>query len=71
MLFSKITEEFRVKGWVRIPGAFSKDAANIIEDKIWYELKSLYDFQRKDSSTWKVDIPLKLQRLKILNSINQ
>ncbi len=56
-------EHFRMHGWMRVHQAFSADDAARMRDVVWAGLAELA-IQRDAPSTWTVERPVGLQRLK-------
>jgi hypothetical protein len=56
-------EHFRVHGWMRVHQAFDRAAAAIMRDVVWDGLAKV-GFQRHSPSTWCIERPGKLQKLK-------
>jgi len=55
---------FERDGFLRVSGAFSREAARAMEDRIWTALQRKFDVCREDPATWKLPLGLGLQRLK-------
>jgi hypothetical protein len=64
MLTPEQKENFKEKGFVRIPGAFSKTSASAMEDQVWDELKRLNGIDRQNRETWSIIQATKLQEIK-------
>jgi hypothetical protein len=56
--------ELEEKGFVRIPGAFSREQAAAMEERVWEWLERKYALVRTDPATWTVSTPTGLQGLK-------
>lgn len=56
-------QHFWTHGWVRLERAVSLDAAAAMRDVVWRELAD-FGIDRDDASTWTVERPAHLQRLK-------
>ena len=56
-------EHFRVHGWMRVPQAFSADEAARMRDVVWAGLADA-GIRRDAPSTWTIERPVKLQKLK-------
>jgi len=54
---------FRERGWMRVRGAFGRDAAAAMRDVVWNTL-ARSGIERHDRSTWTIERPQKLQKLK-------
>jgi hypothetical protein len=64
MLTASQRAEFEAKGFVRIPAAFSREAAAAMEARVWEWLERRYALSRADPATWSVSAPTGLQGLK-------
>jgi hypothetical protein len=64
MLTADQRAEFDEKGFVRIPGAFSRDQAAAMEARVWAWLERRYAISRTDPASWNVSAPTGLQGLK-------
>lgn len=64
MLTADQRAEFEEKGFVRIPGAFSREQAAAMEARVWAWLERKYSVSRTDPATWTVSAPTGLQGLK-------
>jgi hypothetical protein len=58
-----VREHFATHGWVRIPGAFSPEAAAAMREVVWCALEER-GIVRNDPSTWRQERPDHLQHLK-------
>ena len=58
-----LIEHFQEYGWVRVPQAFSAGAAAAMRDAVWHVLAN-GGIHRDDASTWTLERPTGLQRLK-------
>ena len=56
--------EFAERGFVRIEGAFTADAATVMVDRLWASLEKRFDVSRTDPATWKLPPGLGLQGLR-------
>src|SRR3569833_2102527 len=56
-------EHFHEHGWMRLPGAFGREAAAAMGDVVWAALAET-GVRRDRPSTWTVDRPARLQGLK-------
>ena len=56
-------EHFRVHGWMRVRQAFGADEAARMRDVVWAGLSDV-GVRRDDPSTWTIERPVKLQKLK-------
>lgn len=59
----RLVLHFRERGWVRVRGAFDTQAAQAMRDCIWRALEDV-GIRRNRPSTWTVERPSHLQRLK-------
>ena len=50
--WSSLAEEFVARGVVRVPGAFSVEAAEAIGATVWGSVERRSEIRRNDSSTW-------------------
>lgn len=57
-------EDFNKRGFVRIPYAFSREDASIMERKIWAALRDQSGVHRNDPETWSITQATGLQHLK-------
>jgi Phytanoyl-CoA dioxygenase (PhyH) len=64
MLTAAQHAEFEERGFVRIPGAFSREQAAAMESRVWGWLERTYALSRTDPATWKGLAPTGLQGLK-------
>jgi hypothetical protein len=64
MLTAAQHAEFEDRGFVRIPGAFSREQAAAMEARVWAWLERNYGVSRSDPATWKDVAPTGLQGLK-------
>jgi hypothetical protein len=58
-----LREHFEIHGWVRVPGAFSPEAAAAMRDVVWSALRAK-GIERDDPTTWTQERPDHLQHLK-------
>jgi hypothetical protein len=56
--------EFEEKGFVRIPGAFSREEAAAMEERVWAWLERKYALSRSDPGTWRPGQVTGMQSLK-------
>ncbi len=58
---------FEKQGYIRVPGAFPREAALKMQDFMWSELERLHGFERSNPSTWQMPgwEPTKWTRLKL------
>ena len=56
-------EHFRVRGWMRVSGAFDSAAAASMRDVVWDGLANV-GVRRDAPSTWTIERPTKLQKLR-------
>jgi hypothetical protein len=59
--------EFEERGFVRLPGAFSRADASAMLDRLWAVLGERYGARRADPGSWSVPIVTGLQRLRTLS----
>lgn len=64
MLSQKQKEHFKDKGFIRIKGAFSKESAAKMEEKVWEELYRLNSIKSTEPKTWNIIQATKLQDIK-------
>lgn len=62
-LSDQTLEHFHIHGWMRVPQVFDGVAAAAMRDVVWRGLASL-GVQRDVPSTWTIERPAKLQKLK-------
>jgi hypothetical protein len=58
-----VVDDFQTHGWVRIPGAFSAEAAAAMREVVWRALAER-GIERDDPRTWSTERPHHLQHLK-------
>jgi hypothetical protein len=56
-------DHFQTHGWLRVPGAFTADDAAAMRGVVWHAL-AVAGIHRDDPTTWRVERPAHLQRLK-------
>jgi len=56
-------DHFREHGWMRVPGAFSADAAAAMRESVWRALTQV-GIRRDDRASWRLERPAHLQHLK-------
>ena len=61
---SDLRKLFLERGWVRIDGAFSADAAAAIRSVTWDAIEKQTSMRRDDPSTWSYEFPDHLDHLK-------
>ena len=59
-----LRELFLERGWVRVDGAFSADAAATIRSVTWDAIEKQTSMRRDDPSTWTFEFPDHLDHLK-------
>jgi hypothetical protein len=64
MLTASQRAEFEGKGFVRVPGAFSREQAAAMEARVWRWLERKYGVSQSDPATWRDVAPTGLQGLK-------
>jgi len=64
MLSTSQREEFEQQGFVRLPGAFARAAAEAMEARVWRWLEKKYGTHRNDPTTWTIAQPHTMQGLK-------
>lgn len=64
MLTPEQRAEFDERGFVRLPGAFSREEAAAMEDRLWSFLGRKHGVVREDPSSWEIPIGAGLQLLK-------
>jgi hypothetical protein len=64
MLTDSQRAEFHEKGFIRIPGAFAREQAAAMEERVWAWLERRYGLSRADPASWSVAAPTGLQGLK-------
>jgi hypothetical protein len=57
-------EHFAARGFVRLPGVFSRDAAAAMEQRVWEWLERRHGTRRDDPASWTVVQPTGLQPLR-------
>jgi hypothetical protein len=61
--FDETLAHFRQRGWMRVPQAFTAEEASAMREVVWRALADA-GIQRALPSTWKIERPSHLQRLK-------
>jgi hypothetical protein len=64
MLSPRQREHFAERGFVRLPGVFSRDAAAAMEQRVWEWLERHHGVRRDDPASWTLAQPTGLQPLK-------
>jgi hypothetical protein len=64
MLTASQCAEFEERGFVRIPGAFSREQAAAMEARVWAWLERKFGLSRSDPATWRGVAPTGLQGLR-------
>jgi len=64
MLTPSQREHFEARGFVRLPGVFSRDAAAAMEQRVWEWLERHHGVRRDDPASWTLAQPTGLQPLK-------
>lgn len=64
MLDPSQREHFAARGFVRLPGVFSRDAAAAMEQRVWEWLERHHGVRRDDPASWTQAQPTGLQPLK-------
>ena len=64
MLTPRQREHFAERGFVRLPGVFSRDAAAAMERRVWEWLERHHGVRRDDPASWSLAQPTGLQPLK-------
>ena len=57
-------EHFAARGFVRLPGVFSRDAAAAMEQRVWEWLERHHGMRRDDPASWTLVQPTGLQPLR-------
>jgi hypothetical protein len=64
MLSPDQLESFETQGFVRVPGAFSRDHAAAMADRVWSVLGTKFGVDRENPASWQLPIALGLQQVK-------
>jgi hypothetical protein len=64
MLTPRQREHFAERGFVRLPGVFSRDAAAAMERRVWEWLERHHGVRRDDPTSWTLAQPTGLQPLR-------
>ena len=64
VLSAEQRREFETIGFVRIRGAFSRDDAAQMEDRVWDALGQKHGVRRDDPATWEIPLGAGLQQMK-------